>query len=224
MTKARRNTLAKRILIFLFTLCTVFMAVQGTLIPVYAAETVPFEQSNVLDDLTSSTVNGQPFRLSDYPYKETGSIRLLNFVEYCYSYRANQRDRYGLYVYIYNPQKLPLSTDSNQNKIQLGTYVDDGGNLHYEKFRLEFVNKSESTDYKGLFYKFKVVDRVTGDGLKIAERVNSNERRYYISGIELLTSGEQNATEYGVGGTYVFTGYCQGCGPDPSAASTLSCV
>ncbi len=222
--KQANLTFAQRILFFLLVLCTVITAVQGTVFTAFAAESVPFEQSNVLDDLRASTVNGQPFNLSAYPFDENGSPHLINFVEYCYSFRGNMRNRYGLYVYIYNPQGLNIVENSNQNKIQIGTYTDDDGNLHYEKFRLEFVNKSESPDYKGLFYKFKVIDRVTENGKKIVENVNSNERKYCVSGFELLTQGQQNATEYGVGGTYVFTGYCQGYGPAPEAESTLSCT
>ena len=215
--------ISKRIVALILMLCTAILTVQGISLPA-GAESVPFEQSNVLDDLRSSTLNGQPFSVSSYPFDESGSIRLLNFVEYCYAYRANQRDRYGLYVYIYNPQKLSLSTGSNQNKIQLGTYVDESGNLHYEKFRLEFINKSETADTKGLFYKFRVVDRKGEDGLTIAQRVNSAERKYSISGIELLTMGNPNATEYGVGGSYTFTGYAKGYGRDVHAESTLSCT
>ncbi|MCQ2399900.1 MAG: hypothetical protein MJ072_05290, partial [Clostridia bacterium] len=224
MSKAILRKIAQRILVFFLLLCTVFMTVQGTINVAYAEETTSFEQSNVLDDLNASTVNGQRFNIASFPFDESGSVRIINVVEYCYSYRANMRDRYGLYIYVYNPKGLNLSTNSNQNKIQIGSYTDDNGNLHYDKYRLEFINKAESPNYRGLFYKFKVIDRKTDDGKKIEERVNSNERKYQISGIELLTQGDQNATEYGVGGTYTFTGYAKGYGPDPEAESTLTCV
>ena len=61
------------------------------------------------------------------------------------------------------------------------------------------------------------------DGKTIAERVNSNARRYDISGVELLTNDESNATEYTVGGTYTFTGYAKGYGADINAESNLTC-
>ena len=62
------------------------------------------------------------------------------------------------------------------------------------------------------------------DGKTIAERVNSNGRKYSITGVELLTEGETNATDYGVGGTYTYTGYAAGYGADAEAESTLACT
>ena len=40
-----------------------------------------FESSNVLDDLFSSTVNGLPFDIKNFPFNEKSSIQILNFVE-----------------------------------------------------------------------------------------------------------------------------------------------
>ena len=57
----------------------------------------------------------------------------------------------------------------------------------------------------------------------IEQRVNSNARRYDISEIELITVGDKNATAYGVGGTYTFTGYAKGYGANQNAESTLAC-
>ena len=102
------------------------------------------------------------------------------------------------------------------------SYDAEGNATDYEKFSLEFCSKVESGDYKNLFYKFKIVDRKV-NGTTFDQRVNSNARRYDVSGIELTKYGSSNATEYGVCGTYVFTGYSQGYGPDPGAKSTLDC-
>lgn len=208
---------------FVLVLCTVFIPVQSTF--AYAAESgVSFDETNVLDDLRASTVDGKPFDLKAYPYNELGSTQVINFVEYCYSYKGNMRDNYGLYLYVYNPKGLNLATDSKQNKVQMAvSYASDGTASRYEKFNLEFCSKAEESNYKNLFYKFKIVDKAV-DGKKFVERVNSNERRYDISGIELLTYGQKNATEYGVGGIYKFTGYSEGYGPDSNAKSTLSCT
>ncbi len=181
-----------------------------------------FDNSNVLDDLKSSTVDGKPFSVLAYPYNEFGSIKIINFVEYCYSYLASGRGNYGLYVYVYNPQNLNIVSNSGQNKIEIGIPNNENEeNITYNKYTLKFCNKSEG-DYKNLFYKFKVVDK-TIDGKKIVDMVSSNERRYYVSGIELLTSGNSNATEYGVGGKFKFTGYAEGFGPDTASKSTLNC-
>jgi hypothetical protein len=207
---------------FVLVLCTVFIPVQSTF--AYAAESgVSFDETNVMDDLKSSTVNGQPFNLSSYPFDEKGTIQVIDFVEYCYSFRANQRANYGLYVYVYNPQGLNLSTDSKRNKIQMAVrYNSEGNPADYVKFDLQFCSKSEDVNYKTLFYKFKVVDKKVGD-TTFSDRVNSNERRYDVSGIELLKYGAANATDYAVNGTYKFSGYAEGYGPDASAKSTLKC-
>ena len=189
----------------------------------YAADDgcIGFDNTNVLDDLSSSTANGKAFDIKNYPFNENGEVQIISFIEYCYSYKANLRDHYGLYIYIYNPQGLNLSTDTKQNKIQMAVSYDAEGNPNdYEKFSLEFCSKVESGNYKNLFYKYKVIDREI-NGTTFDERVNSNERRYDVSGVELTTYGAQNATEYHIGTTYRFTGFAEGYGSDETAKSTL---
>ena len=182
-----------------------------------------FHDTNVLDDLLSSTVNGKSFDVRDYPFDETGEVQVISLIEYCYSYKANQRDNYGLYIYVYNPKGLNLSTDSKRNKIQMAvSYNAEGNPDDYEKFSLEYCSKVESGDYKNLFYKYKVIDRKI-DGKTFDQRVNSNERRYDISGIELAVHGSGTVTEYHVGTTYRFTGYAAGYGQNVSSGSTLRC-
>ncbi len=186
-----------------------------------------FEKTNVLDDLQSS----DGFNILNYPFDSTGVIKhpeIMNVVEYCYSFKVNMRGNYGVYLYFYNPQGLNINTDSRANKVQMAVSYGtnkDGETIPtaYEKFDLQFCSVSTEPNYYRLFYKFKVIDRKGADGKTIAERVNSNARRYDISGIELLTNGERNATEYTVGGTYTFTGYAQGYGADTNAESTLTC-
>ena len=103
-----------------------------------------FHDTNVLDDLLSSTVNGKPFDVRDYPFDETGEVQVISLIEYCYSYKANQRDNYGLYIYVYNPKGLNLSTDSKRNKIQMAVSYDAEGNPDdYDKFSLEYCTFKE---------------------------------------------------------------------------------
>ena len=83
----------------------------------YAEEALNFDTTYVLDDLKSSSDGGEAFDLNDYPFDESKDIQVINFVEYCYSYKANMRGNYGLYVYVYNPKGLNLSTNSKSNKI-----------------------------------------------------------------------------------------------------------
>ncbi len=213
-----------RLLTCLIALVTVFGAVitAAPSIAFAAGTQLSFDNTSVTDDLTSSTDGGQAFDLKDYPYDESKRAQVVNFVEYCYSYKANMRNNYGLYVYIYNPQGLNISTTSKSNKIQMAVRYDaDGNPSDYAKFDLQFLSKSEESNYKNLFYKFKVVDK-TIDGKTFAQRVNSNERRYDVSGVELMTYGQNNATDYPVNGTYIFTGYAAGYGPDANAKSTLT--
>ena len=218
----RKNRFLLCIIALAMVVCTLLTMVHP--IVAYAAESeTGFDSTNVLDDLQSSKVNGKPFDIADYPFNESKDIQVISFVEYCYSYKANLRDNYGLYVYIYNPKGLNLSTNEKQNKIQMAVSYDAEGNpSDYEKFSLEFCSKVESGDYKNLFYKFKVIDHKVS-GTTFSERVNSNARRYDVSGVELTTYGASSATEYGVCGTYVFTGFAEGYGPDTNAKSTLSC-
>ena len=169
-----------RLLTCLIALVTVF-GVVFTAAPsiAFAAGTeLSFDGTSVTDDLTSSSAGGKTFDLKDYPYDESKQAQVINFVEYCYSYKANMRNNYGLYVYIYNPQGLNISTTSKSNNIQMATRYDEEGNpSDYAKFDLRFLSKSEESNYKNLFYKFKVVDKAI-DGKTFAQRVNSNERRY----------------------------------------------
>lgn len=218
----RKNRFLLCIIALATVVCTLLTMVHP--IVAYAAESeISFDSTNVLDDLQSSKVNGKAFDMKDYPFNESKDIQVISFVEYCYSYKANLRDNYGLYVYIYNPKGLNLSTNEKQNKLQMAVAYDAEGNpSDYEKFSLEFCSKVESGDYKNLFYKFKVIDHKV-NGTTFSDRVNSNARRYDVSGVELTTYGASSATEYGVCGTYVFTGFAEGYGPDANAKSTLSC-
>ncbi len=190
---------------------------------VKAAELSSFDKTNVLDDLKSSTEDGEVFDIKDYPLNEKGQLQVINFVEYCYSYRANKRDNYALYLYIYNPRALNISTSSKSNKVEMATAYDKDGNpMSYAKFNLIFCSKSLEPSYRNLFYKFKIEDKEVY-GKTFIDRVNTNERRYDISGIELMTVGDKNATEYGVNGTFKFTGFSKGHGPDENAKSNLKC-
>lgn len=224
-----KKALIHRALPLLVTFILALGMVFGSFSAAFAAEEVKelaFDKTNVLDDLQGSTDSeGNPFDLTQYPYNEYGSIQLVNFAEYCYSYAANMRGNYGLYLYIYNPQALDIDEDSVLNQVQLAvSWNADGEPEQQDKFDIVFCNKSGG-DYADLFYKYRIVDKVSSyDGKTIAERVNSNGRKYSITGIELLTEGETNSTDYGVGGTYTYTGYAAGYGADADAESTLACT
>ena len=177
MTKAKTGLIVMLLVVTL--LCSVM--------PVsYAQEEDVLDKSDVMDDLFT----GNAFDILDYPYNPFGSVQVINFVEYCYSYKANMKSNYGLYIYVYNPQQLAFVENLGQNKIQIATAFDaDHNAIKYEKFPLECVSVSQG-DYYQLLYKFKVVGAE-----KLLDVLNSNKRRYFISGIELLENGNTNATE-----------------------------
>lgn len=197
-------------------------------LPVHAEEYIEidvknFDNTNVLDDLNSA----ENFDITQYPIdKKMDTFIVQNVVEYCYSYDETKRSNYAVYLYLYNPSLIEIDTTSYDNKVQLAVgYDNDGKPNNYEKFSLKFCSVSNDADHKFLFYKFKIVDkRSTSDNKTIAERVNSNARRYDISGIELLTNGSVLSTDYPVNKTYTFSGYAAGYGPDENAVeSTLQC-
>ncbi len=195
------------------------------------SQAYPFDQTNVLDDLESSA----DFDINKFPYKATEPERIINFVEWAYS--PFKVDDFALYIYLYNPKNIKWKTDSYANRVQMAVryktsptqpeydYVitADSSPVDYETFDIVFCNKSEREGYDGLFYKFRIVDHESADGLTIQERVNSLERRYDISGLVL---GKEDGTseEILIGGTFRFTGYAKGYGPNQTSKSTLKNV
>ena len=220
MAHATKNKITTLILTLLMFVTLTFG--QGNL-PVFSlvakAASNSFETSNVLSDLQGS----EDFSIYNYPAKENGYLQVINFVEYCYSYRSNLQKDYEMYIYIYNPAQIDIDTSSYQNKVQMAVeYNNDGLPSKFEKFRLKFCSTVESGEYKHLFYKFKVVDRKIDDTY-FHDRVNPSERRYDISGIEIKSKEGANATEYKVAATYKFTGFAEGYGENRRDKSTLVC-
>jgi hypothetical protein len=210
------------LLVLVAAVCLFSQSRIGKLPTGYAANTaVNFDETSVLDDLQGSTVGETPFDLTDYPYDESGTVQALNFVEYCYSYRANMQGNYGLYLYIYNPAALDFNTASLSNKVQMATaYAVDKKPVEWGKFGVQCVSVSTG-DYARLFYKLKI--RFSDEQrTALLTRLNSNERRYDLSGVELLTKGAANAAEYTIATTYLFSGYAKGYGADTTADSTLT--
>ncbi len=189
-------------------------------LPVQAETALTYEQINVLDDLANSTIDGKEFSLNDFNFDSNKETRVISFVEYCYSFYKDKQDNYGLYVYVYNPQGLRFDTESPLNSIQFTYGLSTTGN--YTKYSLSYLNCSLKENYEGLFYKFKVSLSVE-EKQKILQTINSSDRVYRVSGIELLTQGDLNATEYSVATTYHYSGYASGQGSNIDAGNTLQC-
>ena len=203
------------------------LAVIGTVAGVFPATlsvqadtaALTYEQTNVMDDLKSSTINGEPFSLTKYSFNAFKETQVLSFVEYCYSFYQNLQDNFGLYIYVYNPKGLNFDVNHGLNSIQLAYGASTSTNYH--KYPLQFLNCSKERNYERLFYKFKVV-LTAEERQAILATVNSNERVYRISGIELMEQGNTNPTEFTVGTTYRYSGYASGYGSEPSAGNTLT--
>ena len=207
---------------FVLSLMVVIAGIFPAVLTVSAEETSKsvYEQTNVLDDLKKSTIGGQPFDLTQYNFDEKKETKVLSFVEYCYSFYSAKQDNYGLYIYVYNPQGLQFNKYSPLNQIQFS--LGSSTNTNYTKYNLKYLNCSTETNYEGLFYKFRV-DITDAQKEHILSTVNSTERVYRVSGVELVKSGDRNATDYGIATTYKYSGYAAGYGSNENAASTLVC-
>lgn len=174
-----------------------------------------FELTDPLVDLKQD----ETFDIKNYPYDENGQVEIYTLTEYCYSFYREKSANFGLYVYVYNPQGLAFK-DTSLNRIQMAVgYNEQGEPNDYKKYELKFCSKSSAdSGAYGLFYKYKVVD----DG-SIYDRLISTERRYDVSGVELVTTGSLNATDIGVKKTFIYTGFSAGYGPNGQIESTLRC-
>lgn len=178
---------------------------------------VQMDSSNVMDDLQSATVDGVPFDLRDYAFDEHGETNVFAFAEYCYSFYSNLQGNYGLYVYVHNPRGLTFNLQSVRNTIQFRA----GEQEHSAKYMLLYLNQCEIPNYEGLFLKFKVY--LTGEQkADILACLNSAERVYDVTEIELVTADTGEAELYTVSTNYYYSGYAAGYGSDPSAENTLS--
>ena len=237
MKKTKRNLILAGLAIAML-LCIAFSA-----FPAYRSATTAyavnndnaFDNTELLDDFKDENGNFiADFNYSDYPFKHLDTENkffVMNFMEYCYSYKTNLQDHYGLYLYVYNPNGYELIEDSEANKVQMAvswrTETQDGQTVtvadDYEKFGLKYCSKSVYKEEEGALYKFRIIDHVSEhDGNSILTRVNKDARRYDISGIELHIKGQDNAVDSTVGGTFTFTGYMSGYGLS-GAESTLEC-
>lgn len=179
---------------FLTFLMTLTVGVKTPAVNGFAQETAtvsPYDSSSVLDDLDGATIEGKEFVLTDYAANPTGNVELITFTEYGYDTEA-----YGLYAYVYNPQKLNVNTTSVLNTVELKVNEEE----HYSKYPLTFISSAN----EGVLLKCKV-------SLSIYEKntllslLNSEKRTYSVSSVELIEYGDVNATDYSVGKRYEYT-------------------
>lgn len=141
----RRRRVYQAILTFIFVVVLLFLVCVGGNIPARAYAASPnalkYDQTNVLDDLENSTIDGVPFDISNYTFDENQPAQVFMFAEYCYSFYTNLRDNYGLYVYVYNPQRLKFKTNSMLNTISIRAGNDDS--IGHTKYTLLYLNQCE---------------------------------------------------------------------------------
>ena len=219
--KTRTKSISKKILyviatVFLLLFCLFDSVKTGKAFADEASVPV-IEQTNVMDDLTGSVIDGVEFSAPMTALTSRTSVSIINFAEYKYSNFVNRRNQYGLYVYVCADASSFL-VESSANKIQVA--FGDSSSASYAKYSLTYINGSTGT-YEGIFHKYRV-ELTEFQRDTILKTIDSNERVYKISGIEMhKTTGE--VVEYGVSKTYRYSGYAQGCGSDPNGESTLSC-
>lgn len=186
-----------------------------------AESVMEFEQNGVLKDLENSLINGEEFSLKNYNFDTTKNTQVISFLEYSYSFYESLQGNFGLYVYVYNPQGLKFVVNSSLHSISFK--IGENESESYKKYPLSVLNFSQETDYYGLFYKLKVVltDEEKQD---ILSKLNSTERVYSVSEIELMEEGQTNATPVAAQGIYKFSGYMSGFGSNSSAENTLKCM
>ncbi len=216
---------AERVFVlFLLAVLLFVMSMGGFTVSYAYADTggeLNYDSTNVLDDLKSATVNGQPFNLSAYPRNPFGTPQVITFAEYCYSQYENGNGNYALYIYVYNPALTEFSLISQRNKIELSSdffYAGEEGTVgsvkDYTKFPLKFCNASTG-EYENRFLKFRIVDE--NNVLLNAQREReeaTGSRYYHIAGIELFAIGGDATTaqDYWVNQYYQFSGYAEGYG------------
>lgn len=207
-----RNVVIKKSIFIVLAVSILLTAMMIFPSGIVSAETsINFDSTDVMDDLSSCVIDGEAFDINDYPKDPYGTLQVLTFVEYCYSFYENNNGNYGLYIYLYNPALTKFEASHVLNKIQMAVsfndmdYADD-----YQKFSLKLCSKSSD----GLFYKYKVVDPDNTLLSMVQEfsKTHAGLRQYYVSGIELVKRGEYNATEYNVAMNYQYSGFAEGYG------------
>jgi len=169
-----------------------------------------------MDDLTSSPT----FDVRDYPPQVGAPVQMIQFVEYAFTFRPNQRGNFGLFVYLFNPGLWSIVTASPANRIQMASEYENDRPTLYEKFPLRFLSRSTG-DVAGLFYKFQIVFTPEQQA-QLFNRLSVHERRYDISGVELAIGHNLNATDFEIARTIRVSGFAQGHGMTANNPSTLT--
>ena len=202
------NSIITRLLGLFITILLLFFGVSGG---VYAAAETG-DNSGIMKELSGLKLDGKPFSAEDYPADKSGLPKILLLNEAGYSYYYNRNAAYALTLYIYNPAQIAVKDDV-RNTVQMRV----GSAQRFSKYALTLDSMSADK----LFCKFKLNLKESEKQI-LLDQLDSEERIYEISSIELYVSGS-NATDYAIDPTniYTYTGYAEGFG-QTSGEGTLS--
>lgn len=220
------SNVKKQVLLCLAALMLAVLTVLTGIFPVGAVRchAAAAESSENNFDHTSVNADLADMDLSGFVYDTAGSIEFITLAEYCYSANALNFGNYALYVYIYNPARIPISERQDANSVEMAVGYDEEGKPNdYANIPLKLCGISTG-ELSKLIYKFRVMDDGTLLRNARTQEADNGYRRYDIAGVQLWETGKDNAVDYGVGGTYKFTGYAKGYGTDGNAESNLLCT
>ena len=220
------SNVKKQVLLCLASLMLAVLTVLTGFSPVGAVRCYAAEAESTENNFDHTSVNADlaDMDLSGFVYDTAGSIEFITLAEYCYSANALNFGNYALYVYIYNPARLPISERQDANSVEMAVGYDEEGKPNdYANIPLKLCGISTG-ELSKLIYKFRVMDDGTLLRNARTQETDNGYRRYDIAGVQLWETGKDNAVDYGVGGTYKFTGYAKGYGTDGNAESNLLCT
>ena len=220
------SNVKKQALLCLASLMLAVLTVLTGIFPVGAVRCYAAEAESTENNFDHTSVNADlaDMDLTEFVYDTAGSIEFITLAEYCYSANALNFGNYALYVYIYNPARIPISERQDANSVEMAVGYDEEGKPNdYANIPLKLCGISTG-ELSKLIYKFRVMDDGTLLRNARTQETDNGYRRYDIAGVQLWETGKDNAVDYGVGGTYKFTGYAKGYGTDGNAESNLLCT
>ena len=93
MRKICKRIYVAAVSIFSAIIMMVAGVIPATIPTVAKADTVSaYENTNVLEDLKGSTINGKEFSLLEYGFNAFKETQVISLVEYCYSFYPTKQD------------------------------------------------------------------------------------------------------------------------------------
>ena len=203
MLKNRRYILLLPLLIFILATVVGWTSSTPAVFAVSTGEK-NFDNTSVENDLADLDIERIEAEYND--------MAIIEFVEYCYSDNVFRQGNYGLYLYVYNPERKELSMRDGVNFVNMAvSYNDKGEPSNFENRSLQYLGRT-SGEYEKLFYKFKVKDAAEFLPVQKEYSKSYGKRRYDLAGLQLRIMGEAASSDYDVSCTYSYTGYAKGYG------------